>query len=190
MVQKLISELRQHGELDNTYIFFTSDNGYHLGEHRIILAKRTPYEEAIRVPLVVRGPHVPGGTIRREFALNIDFAPTFIDLASTAAPSFVDGRSLRPLLRRGTPSTWRTAFLLEFQRAEIGRVYGVRTAQNKYVKYPNSGFRELYDLETDPHELDNGYSTADPALAARLQRRLEALKGCAGKSCRAAENGP
>jgi len=187
MVAGLVSELRQQGELDNTYIFFTSDNGFHLGEHRLALLKRTPYEEAIRVPLVVLGPDVSAGMIRREFALNIDFAPTFTDLARTSAPSFADGRSLRPLLRRGTPPSWRTVFLLEFDK--WGRTYGVRTAQRKYVEY-QSGFRELYDMETDPYELDNGYSAAEPTLVARLHSRLKALRACAGQSCRDTEDEP
>jgi N-acetylglucosamine-6-sulfatase len=187
MVAKLVSELRQRRELDSTYIFFTSDNGFHLGEHRLTLMKRTPYEEAIRVPLVVRGPDVPVGMTRGEFALNIDFAPTFADLARTTPPSFVDGRSLRPLLRRGTPSSWRTVFLLESNQA--GRTYGVRTAQKKYVEY-GGGFRELYDLTTDPYELNNGFSAANPAFVAGLESRLEALRTCAGQSCRDAEDGP
>jgi arylsulfatase A-like enzyme len=187
-VARLVSELRQQRELDNTYIVFTSDNGFHLGEHRLALVKRTPYEESIRVPLVVRGPNVPAGITRDELALNIDFAPTFMDLAGTTSPSFVDGRSLRPLLRGGRPSaSWRTAFLLESNQS--GRTYGVRTAQKKYIQYGGST-RELYNLKTDPYELDNDYFAAEPALVAALSNRLKALKVCAGQSCRAAENGP
>lgn len=186
MVKGLVNELSRQGELDNTYIFFTSDNGFHLGEHRLALLKRTPYEEVIRVPLVVRGPAVPAGKARGEFALNIDLAPTFADLAGSSAPSFVDGRSLRPLLRDRTPTSWRTAFLLESQLT--GQDYGVRTAQEMYFESAN-GFRELYDLRTDPYELENSYPAAEAARVATLEDRLRALKSCAGKSCRDAEDG-
>jgi len=81
MVAGLIEEMEAAGKLDNTYVFFTSDNGYHLGEHRVGLGKRTVYEEAVRVPLAVRGPGVPAGASAKEMSLNIDFAPTFAELA-------------------------------------------------------------------------------------------------------------
>jgi hypothetical protein len=169
-VAALVKELREQGERSNTYIFMYSDNGFHLGEHRLALQKRPPYEHAIRVPLVVRGPGVPAGTTRGEFALNIDLAPTFADLAHTIAPSLVDGRSLTPLLRGGAPSTWRSAFLLELNRDNTSRAYGVRTARRKYIEYAD-GFRELYQLKTEAYELVNSYDeeVMPPALAARLQ---------------------
>jgi arylsulfatase A-like enzyme len=111
----LIESLRDSGELDNTYIFFTSDNGFHLGEHRLGAGKWTPYEEDIRVPLVVRGPGVPEGETLPHMVLNNDLAPTFADLAGTEAPSFVDGRSLVLLLTdEPTPvDDWRRRFLIE-----------------------------------------------------------------------------
>jgi N-acetylglucosamine-6-sulfatase len=111
----LIDSLRNSGELDNTYVFFTSDNGFHLGEHRLGAGKWTPYEEDIRVPLVVRGPGVPEGETLHHIVLNNDLAPTFADLAGTEAPSFVDGRSIVPLLTdEPTPTEdWRRRFLIE-----------------------------------------------------------------------------
>jgi arylsulfatase A-like enzyme len=115
MIGRLVDALRQSGELDNTYILFTSDNGFHLGTHRLSVGKWTAYEEDIRVPLVVRGPDVPEGQKRKHLVLNNDFAPTFADLAGTQIPDFVDGRSLVPLLRDDPPPTddWRQAFLVE-----------------------------------------------------------------------------
>jgi N-acetylglucosamine-6-sulfatase len=111
----LIESLRNSGELDNTYVFFTSDNGFHLGQHRLGAGKWTPYEEDIRVPLVVRGPGVPEGETLHHMVLNNDLAPTFADLAGTEAPSFVDGRSIAPLLDdEPTPTEhWRRRFLIE-----------------------------------------------------------------------------
>jgi arylsulfatase A-like enzyme len=198
MIEGLVNELRAQGELKNTYLIFTSDNGWHQGEHPISRKKRTPYEESIRVPLVVRGPGVPAGQTREEFALNIDMAPTFAGIGKAAAPDFVDGRTLEPLLTGDTPSTWHTAFLLEnsydagqpvVDPGTAGSYYGVRTDQQKYVDMYNDGERELYDLTADLYELTNGYPTADPALIASLQTRLDALKACAGQSCRDAEDG-
>src|SRR5215217_1621544 len=110
-------------ELDNTYIVFTSDNGFHLGQHRLGAGKWTPYEEDIRVPLVIRGPGVPEGRTLHHMALNNDLAPTFADLAGARTPSFVDGRSLKPLLTDDpTPlRDWRQRFVIE-SVAERGSV--------------------------------------------------------------------
>jgi N-acetylglucosamine-6-sulfatase len=114
LIENLLDTLRTTGQLENTYIFFTSDNGFHLGEHRLLAGKLTAYEEDIRVPLFVRGPGVPVGRERDEFVGNLDLAPTFAALAGAATPDFVDGRSLTPLLRSGsTPEHWRNAFLVE-----------------------------------------------------------------------------
>jgi arylsulfatase A-like enzyme len=115
MIGGLIEALRQSNELDNTYIFFTSDNGFHLGQHRLGAGKWTAYEEDIRVPLVVRGPGVPEGRTLEHLVLNNDLAPTFADLAGAKPPSFVDGRSLKPLLdAEPTPEEdWRQAFVVE-----------------------------------------------------------------------------
>jgi N-acetylglucosamine-6-sulfatase len=115
MVGDLFEALREAGELENTYVFFTSDNGFHLGQHRLGAGKWTAYEEDIRVPLVVRGPGVPEGERLPHVVLNNDLAPTFADLAGAEAPGFVDGRSLRPLLD-GSPTPeegWRQRFLIE-----------------------------------------------------------------------------
>src|SRR5215211_2475098 len=97
MVGKLVDALRERGELDNTYLVFTSDNGLHLGQHRLTTGKWTAYEEDIRVPLIVQGPGVPEGRTLPHLVLNNDLAPTFADLAGAKTPSFVDGRSLEPL---------------------------------------------------------------------------------------------
>jgi N-acetylglucosamine-6-sulfatase len=120
MVGRLVGVLRQTGELSNTHIVFTSDNGLHLGEHCINKKKWTAYEEAIHVPLLVRGPGVPPGVSRSQMVLNNDLAPTFASLAGLTPPSFVDGRSLSPLLSTSPPSPWRNALLIEHWQDEDG----------------------------------------------------------------------
>jgi N-acetylglucosamine-6-sulfatase len=111
MVASLVEELEAAGELDNTYIFFTSDNGWEQGEHRIRSGKNRAYEESAHVPLFVRGPGVAAGTKTEKLALNTDFAPTFAELAGASFAA--DGRSLAPLLQGEEPSSWRSSVLLE-----------------------------------------------------------------------------
>jgi len=195
MVAGLVDKLRVAGELDNTYIFFTSDNGYHFGEHRINLGKRTVYEEAVRIPLAVRGPGVSSGQSVERMALNIDFAPTIAELAGVSTPAFVDGRSLTPFLEGAPPDTWRSAFLLEHYsggnapQRSAPTYAALRTGTYKYVEYA-SGEEELYDLSSDPYELESLHASADPALVETLKSRLEDLKTCSGESCREAEDDP
>jgi N-acetylglucosamine-6-sulfatase len=204
MVGRLVNTLSATGELSNTYIVFTSDNGIYLGEHRLT-EKAAAYNAAPRVPLLIRGPGVPSGppeVTRSEMVLNNDLAPTFASWAGVAPPSFVDGRSLKPLLSASPPSTWRTAFLVEHRRSpeEFGYVTAipnydaVRTAQYNYVEY-ETGEKELYDLNADPTELTNIYPSASPTLRSNLKARLDALKQCGTEptqpptqpSCKAAE---
>ncbi len=215
MVASLVQELQAAGELENTYIFFTSDNGWFQGEHRVRSGKNRPYEESARVPLFVRGPGVPAGLKMDDLALNTDFAPTFAELAGVQFPA--DGRSLAPLLGREEPASWRSSVLLERLPAETGGGGGkgkakgkgktgaggvpkgpaggspafeaVRTETHKYIEYDN-GEAELYDLRADPYELDNIYESADPALLEDLKARLEALKSCSEEECREAEHAP
>jgi arylsulfatase A-like enzyme len=114
-VGQLIATLKRNGQLSNTYIVFSSDNGFHLGNHRLPQGKQTAYEEDVHVPLIVRGPGVPKGVHREQLTGNVDLAPTFAALAGADTPIFVDGRSFAPLLRADppTPSSWRQAYLLE-----------------------------------------------------------------------------
>jgi N-acetylglucosamine-6-sulfatase len=219
MVASLVEELEAAGELENTYVFFTSDNGYHLGEHRLRQGKKTPYEEAARVPLLVRGPGVPAGSTVEDLVLNADIAPTFAELAGLEEFA-ADGRSLLPLIGlirgEGSPS-WRSSVLLEAfldgrnageesneggdDEESVGKngdegsrmdrtAFGaVRTKTYKYIEH-ETGEKELYDLETDPYELENVYETADPSLIEDLKARLEALRDCEGEGCQEAEDAP
>src|SRR5205823_10039579 len=119
-VARLVRTLRTTGQLDNTYIVFTSDNGFHLGQHRMPAGKQTAYEEDIHVPLIVRGPGIPAGSTDSAITGNVDLAPTFAALAGVRAPSFVDGRSFAGELGVGSSRPRpRTAYLLEHWK-EVG----------------------------------------------------------------------
>jgi len=193
LVQNVVGALNNAGELDDTYIFFTSDNGFHHGEHRIPMQKWRPYEEDVNVPLLVCGPDVAPGSTTYKLALNTDYGPTFMRLAGAQTPAYVDGRSLRPVLR-GTVTSWRSAVLLEAAAAYSPSYRGVRTTstggvpKRKYVAY-TGGEKELYDLSSDPRELANHYSSSS-TVATSLAQRLQRLKGCARDTCFTAENGP
>ncbi|WP_084258840.1 sulfatase family protein [Microtetraspora malaysiensis] len=190
MVGSLVSTLEQSGQLANTYIFFTSDNGFHLGQHRLRPGKTTPFEEDIRIPMVVRGPGItPGSTIDR-LCSTVDLAPTFAELGGATPPSFAEGRSLVPILR-GEDVPWRDAVLVEFFQPPYAPyaapTYSVlRTERYSYVEY-GTGERQLYDLATDPYELRNVAATADPHQVDTFSARLALLRNCSGATCRIAD---
>ncbi len=196
LVANLVEALSSAGTLESTYIVFTSDNGYHLGEHRALMEKGSPYEEVIRMPLVVRGPGVPAGRTIEALASEADLAPTFAAWAGAPIPSFVDGRSLAPLLDKGPiPRDWREAVLIEHIADRHKRsikqpgFHALRAEDFIYVEL-STGERELYDLVNDPHQLDNLISTADPAFLQALSRRMETWITCAGDECRIIEAAP
>jgi N-acetylglucosamine-6-sulfatase len=190
LIGNLVEALRKSGELDNTYIFFTSDNGFVKGEHRRPQGKWSAYEEAMRVPLIVRGPGVPEGETVHKMVLNNDLAPTFAALGGASVPSYVDGRSLEALLGSSSqpPSEWREAFLEEGRASKTGRpaFKAIRTKDHLWVEYAN-GERELYDLEDDPYELESQHSTASEDLKQDLAGRLDELRDCSKEGCRDAE---
>jgi arylsulfatase A-like enzyme len=191
-VASLISLLASIGRLSNTYVVFSSDNGYEFGEHAL-MGKGDLSEESVRVPLMVRGPGiVPGATAR--LTSNIDLVPTFLSWAKTTAPAgFVDGASWAANARGATTgATFPAEVLLRGCRtnqqqsnppcggyfgAAMGMNWGLRTASYKYVEYP-SGEKQLFDLVHDPYELRN--LATDPSKAAtmsNLHSRLVARRG-------------
>jgi N-acetylglucosamine-6-sulfatase len=193
MVAAIVAALRQSGELDQTLIMFTADNGFFHGEHRIRTGKQQVYEESIRVPLIARGPGLPDGAVRSQPVANIDVAATILDFAGVRSQVPPDGRSLRRLAadRRLEPGR---AILIENwcgpQEAcfdpLLPRYQAVRTQRYLYAERP-TGEAELYDLEIDPFELDSRH--ADPAYAeirASLAELLSRLKACIGENCRVA----
>jgi N-acetylglucosamine-6-sulfatase len=186
LVAGIVGRLNDRRVLSKTYIFFTSDNGWHGGEHRIQKEKWRPYEEAVHMPLLVRGPGVAAGQQAHKLVLDTDYLPTFTDLADAHTPNYVDGRSLQPVLE-GDTTAWRSAILLEAAAYYSPAYRGIRTSDGrKYVEYA-SGKRELYNLGRDPYELRDSYDPKRPP--ATLAKRLKKLRSCAAASCLAAENG-
>ncbi len=182
-VGEILKALKETGQLDNTVIVFTSDNGYFYGEHGLSVERRLAYEEAIRMPLLVRYPKViNAGVARNEFALNIDLAPTLLELAGVAAPGAMQGRSLVPLLEGKRPA-WRNSFLIEYYSDKVfPRVLqmGYKAARNerwKYIHYLElEGMDELYDLKTDPYEMKNLIHQPGAARTlAAMKREMERL---------------
>jgi arylsulfatase A-like enzyme len=182
--------LRAQGEWENTYVIFYTDNGIHTGYHRLGYGKGSPYKEDIVFPMAVRGPGVTAGSSAEVLIGNHDIAPTLADLAGAETPDSVDGRSFAPILYGSSEATeaWREVVLSQGKAKKVPRWYGVLTTRYSYVEYEN-GERELYDLEADPYQLENLTGTL-PEFEAQLSARLEALRGCAGDSCREAEDAP
>ena len=158
-VGRIVEALRERGQLESTLLVFTSDNGFQFGEHGLI-DKRTMYEASIRIPCIAHCPEfIKAGTKCNELALNIDFAPTFLEAAGLPVPSTMHGRSLLPLMKGETPQ-WRDAILYEYlwERSfpQTPTVLGVRTNTHKYIRYQGIwDFYELYDLKNDPDEMNN-----------------------------------
>jgi len=189
LIGHLESELKAKGVASNTYIVFSSDNGYHMGEYRLLPGKQTAFDTDIHVPLVVSGPGVPAGRNATQLASNIDLAPTLETLAGVPVASTVDGHSLADVWHGQTPADWRQAILIEHhgpddtpgdpdaqnqQHADPPSYEAVRTASGLYVKYAG-GSQEYYDTATDPYELDN---LAAKGIPASLPRVLTAMENC------------
>ena len=193
-IEALMKTLNETRETSRTYIFLTSDNGWMRGEHRIPAEKYAPYEESIRVPLIVRGPGVAAGLTLDHMVGLVDLAPTFLDLAGAAPQSTApgDGRSLVPLLRlkKGERAPWRESMLIEhFGGGAPFRVrgyFGLRSKNELYVEYA-TGEKEYYDLVRDPYQMENSASGLDAPALARLHGRISALKDCRGQTCRSGD---
>jgi N-acetylglucosamine-6-sulfatase len=172
--------LADTGRLDSTYIFFTSDNGLLMGQHRAVARKGNAYEESARVPLAVRGPGVPRRTVDQP-VLNIDLAPTLLELAQAAIPDSVDGRSLVPFLRGTPPASWRTEVLIEDWGGWPW--YALRTPDFAYI-HNGTDELELYDMNKDPWQIDSQHRKVDPSVLAAFEQRMLVLAACRGVSCR------
>ena len=197
MIGRIEQALAANGVARRTYIVFSSDNGYHTGQYRLLPGKLTAFDTDIHVPLVVTGPAVPAGATTDAMAENIDLAKTFAAIGGTTLPS--DGHSLLPLWNGKAPSNWRNAVLIEHQgrneRADLPdfqeplsgnppTYYALRTATFLYVEYSGDRKREFYDLRTDPFELHNLAGTLTAAQHAQLHRALRTAVRChGGASC-------
>jgi arylsulfatase A-like enzyme len=210
-VDRLVGEveavLDSRGLGQDTYIFFSSDNGYHMGQHRLRPGKMTAFDTDIRVPLIVSGPEVPLDRTLNRIVENIDLYPTFLQLTGTPSRAGVDGRSIVPLLHGEDVSRWRTAALVEhrgpaeesgdpdFENGSLGgnpisyeavrlgdaAIAGRLVRNAVYVEYAN-GEREYYDIGDDPYERVNAYRRLAPAQRTELHAIVTALKRCHGST--------
>lgn len=194
MIGRLVATLRATHELSNTYFVFSSDNGYHMGEHRLLPGKLTAFDTDIKVPLIIVGPHVPPGLVVKAFGQNIDLRPTFDALAGTHPAETIDGRSLAPWFLRGAPAPtgWPQGVLVEHRGPVISKrdpdyqspaaanppsYEALRLKDALYVEY-SDGSREYYDLSADPFELDNVYGALPATTKAALHETLVAMENC------------
>ena len=171
---RLLDTLDQLGLTDDTVVVFTSDNGYFLGEHNLG-DKRAAYEESLRVPMLVRYPKMFGkGKVLDQLVLNIDLAPTFLDLAGVEIPKEMQGKSWKQLATGQGDANWRTSFFAEYFK-EMGDTptwVGVRTAHTKLVQYTDRPeLTEVFQLDSDPYEIRN--LASDKSLADPLQTELD-----------------
>jgi N-acetylglucosamine-6-sulfatase len=186
-VRRIVEALKSAGELDNTYIVFWSDNGFMMGQHRL-LAKKHAYVESISFPMIVSGPNVQRGASDPRIVMNQDLASTFAELANVRVPAFVDGRSMVPIFAGG--GSWRDVGLIEGGKprdpSQPPSYRGIRDEDYTYVEYA-TGEREYYDLRTDPYQLTNAYDSLNEARKAELHERTLALARCASSTCRSLE---
>ena len=179
-VGRMLDYLDEQGLANDTLVIYTSDQGFFLGDHGWY-DKRFMYEESLRMPFIVRYPReIAPGSVDEEIVLNVDFAPTFLDLAGTAIPDAFQGRSMRPLLKGDTPEDWRTSLYYRYwmhkAHHNVYAHYGLRTKRYKLIYYYSDALGqegaidesyepewELFDLARDPYELNSVYH--DPAYA-------------------------
>jgi arylsulfatase A-like enzyme len=180
-VGRLLDWLDRHGLAQNTVVFYTSDQGFFLGDHGLY-DKRFMYEESLRMPFLVRWPGViRAGSVTDAMAMNPDFAPTFLEIAGLPVPADMQGRSLLPLLGGQRPADWRTSMYYRYYHDpgdhNTRAHYGVRTLTHKLIYFWKKDQWELYDLAKDPYELHNLYNDpAAQALVAKLKEELYRLK--------------
>jgi arylsulfatase A-like enzyme len=202
MIGALEAAVAATGRARDTYIIFSSDNGLHMGEHRMMPGKMTPYDTDIHVPLVIAGPGVPAGRVVAEMTENVDLCPTFIELAGAGALPIVDGRSIVPLLRGQSVDDWRNVVLIEHRGPHRDRgdpdapsaragnppsYEALRMKSALYVEYAD-GTKEYHDLARDPNELENSFAALAPAEKSALAAALGQIQNCRdAQSCAAAE---
>jgi N-acetylglucosamine-6-sulfatase len=207
-VKEVIDTLGQLHRLRNTYVLFTSDNGFFFGEHRLIGGKFLSYEPATHLPFLIRGPGIKPDSSTGELTANIDIAPTILDLAGVEADKSIDGRSMVPFLRDPELRSRRPVLFESFvqtndveangaistasasstARASILapplNYEGIRLGPYKYIAWPD-GEKELYNITKDPNELNNIVKTPNfYPIRNFLHRQLRRFENCKGRECR------
>ncbi|HBF22542.1 MAG TPA: sulfatase, partial [Planctomycetes bacterium] len=179
-VGRVLASLEELGLAENTLVIYSSDQGFFLGENGWY-DKRFMNDPALQIPLVMRWPGViPEGTRNGNMVQNLDFAPTFLDIADTIIPHDIQGESLLPLLRGEVPEKWRPSIYYEYTGEPTHNVaahYGVRTAEWKLIRWPESNEWELFDLLRDPHEVTSQYDSDEQIIGGGTYRDVsEKLK--------------
>jgi len=198
--EALQARLKATGHTNDTLIIVTSDNGYHAGQHRLGTGKQTAFAEDAIVPAIFIGPGIAKGAVISKIASMVDLGPTISKILGGKTPNFIDGRDLMPLLLGQPDAPWRTATLTEslsrtlpgdpdYSPLEAPEFHALRSENWLYIEYFNKDV-ELYNLKTDPYEMNNVQASTNPAIVAQLHAQLEALKGCSGPSCRVADAMP
>ncbi len=192
-VAEMVKTLRETHQLKNTVIMFVSDNGWLQGQHQIPGDKFLPYDESLKVPMIVRGPGVPKGEKITGQVSNIDFAPTLLDFADATAGRTMDGLSLIPTMENPSKRPDRALGIEAPSPLFTGQIpvngwdrpyMGVRTNRYTYVEYTETGDRQLFDRQTDPNEIHNLDGDPDYAeLEDQLARKAQKLSECAGADC-------
>jgi arylsulfatase A-like enzyme len=179
-IGRFLDYLDQAGLAANTIVVYTSDQGFFLGEHNMF-DKRFMYEESLRMPLLVRWPkRIKPGSVSQHMALNVDFAPTFLDAAGMKVPADMQGRSLLPVLQGKPPKDWRTSMYYRYYHPghhNVAAHYGIRTQRYKLIYFNKLDQWELFDLQKDRLEMRNEYN--NPAMSkiiASLKQELYRLK--------------
>ncbi|SEG79510.1 Arylsulfatase A [Thermomonospora echinospora] len=180
-VARIVRTVAEAGELDRTLFVFTSDNGYLLGQHRWPSNKTHPYEESIRIPLVLRGPGFAKGRKVATPVVNVDLPATILSVTGARAPVPTDGRPLQELARSNRA---RDVLIETGPRSSGAHWYAaIRTDRYLYVEH-STGARELYDLVTDPYQLSSKHNDPRTApLQVTLSQRLRKLRVCSGRAC-------
>lgn len=186
-VGRLLEYLEKSGLADNTIVIYTADHGFFLGDHGWF-DKRFMYEQAIRVPWMIRYPgHIKPGSVSKDWVVSIDNAPTALDLAGLPIPDFMQGKSLKPLFQGNTPPDWQTSYYYHYYEFApphwVFPHYGIRTGRYKLISYYTVNEWELFDLEKDPDEMENlfewsGYKVhpAYQSVADDLVGQLKAIR--------------
>jgi arylsulfatase A-like enzyme len=179
-VGKMLDYLDKTGLAKNTIVIYSADNGWYLGDLGLY-DKRFMYEPGLRVPLIARGPGIKTGAAVGQFVVNIDLAPTFLDLAGLPIPESMQGRSLAPLLRGESPADWRTSVYYRYYHDpghhNTRAHFGVRTATHKLIYYWTKDAYELFDLIRDPAEQHNLLYDETDANKPEVAAKFAELKG-------------
>ncbi|CAH2990185.1 unnamed protein product [Chilo suppressalis] len=163
-VERVYQELKALGELDNTYLVYTSDHGYHLGQFGLVKGKSFPFEFDIRVPFLVRGPGVEPGTVVDDIVLNIDLAPTFLDMGGVEPPAHMDGRSLLPLLqprRRRMATHWPDTFLVESSGRRETQAHLAAAKYSRHMNQATSSPTQAPDSSSESGDFDDDVNDDD-----------------------------